>query len=250
MRSTIYSKQPTCKLITTHLFFLIINLSIFSSGFAQSFITTWKTNNSGTSNSTSITIPTTGGGYNYDVDWNDDGVFDQFGITGNVTHDFGVAGTYTIRIQGAFPRIYFNGVNGGGDNRKILSVDQWGNIAWTSMERAFSGASNLTIFAGDSPDLSGVTNMSEMFYFAWNFTGDLSTWDVSSVTNMSEMFYFAENFTSDLSTWDVSSVTNMSEMFYFAENFTSDLSAWDVSSVTNMSSMFHEADNFTSDLSL
>lgn len=52
------------------------------------FITTWKTNNAGSSNSTSITIPTTGGGYNYDVDWDNDGIFDQMGITGNVTHDF------------------------------------------------------------------------------------------------------------------------------------------------------------------
>lgn len=63
------------------------------------FITTWKTDNAGTSNSTSITIPTTGAGYNYDVDWNNDGIFDEFGLTGSVTHDFGVAGTYTIQIQ-------------------------------------------------------------------------------------------------------------------------------------------------------
>lgn len=55
---------------------------------STSFITTWKTDNTGTSNSTSITIPTTGSGYNYDVDWNNDGTFDQFGLTGSVTHDF------------------------------------------------------------------------------------------------------------------------------------------------------------------
>ncbi len=52
------------------------------------FITTWKTDNAGTSGSTSITIPTTGAGYNYDVDWNNDGTFDEFGLTGSVTHDF------------------------------------------------------------------------------------------------------------------------------------------------------------------
>ncbi len=32
------------------------------------FVTVWKTDNTGSSNSTSITIPTTGTGYNYDVD--------------------------------------------------------------------------------------------------------------------------------------------------------------------------------------
>ncbi len=52
------------------------------------FVTTWKTDNAGTSGSTSITIPTTGAGYNYDVDWNNDGTFDEFGLTGSVTHDF------------------------------------------------------------------------------------------------------------------------------------------------------------------
>ncbi len=66
---------------------------------SDDFVTTWKTDNAGISNSTSITIPTTGTGYNYDVDWNNDGTFDEFGITGSATHDFGVAGTYTIRIQ-------------------------------------------------------------------------------------------------------------------------------------------------------
>ncbi|MBK8194343.1 MAG: hypothetical protein IPK76_14435 [Lewinellaceae bacterium] len=66
----------------------------------DAFITTWKTDNPGASNSTSITIPTTGSGYNYEVDWDNDGVYDQSGITGNVTHDFGTAGTYTIRIRG------------------------------------------------------------------------------------------------------------------------------------------------------
>ncbi|MBK8194340.1 MAG: BspA family leucine-rich repeat surface protein [Lewinellaceae bacterium] len=72
----------------------------------DAFITTWKTDNPGASNSTSITIPTTGAGYNYEVDWNNDGIYEQSGLTGNVTHNFGVAGTYTIRIRGNFPRIF------------------------------------------------------------------------------------------------------------------------------------------------
>jgi hypothetical protein len=90
------------------------------------FVTTWKTNNSGTSNTTSITIPTTGTGYLYQVDWNNDGDFldtDETTLnTGNVTHNFGVAGTYTIRIRGSFPRIYFNNV---GDKSKLLFIEQW-----------------------------------------------------------------------------------------------------------------------------
>ena len=152
---------------------------------ADDFVTTWKTDNSGASNSTSITIPTTETGYNYDVDWDNDGIFDELGLSGDVTHDFGVAGTYTIRIQGAFPRIYFRYPN---DSDKILFVDQWGTGKWTSMSGAFSSTSNLTIPATDTPDFSAVTDMSGMFNGAISANPDTSIWDVSSVTNMSGMF--------------------------------------------------------------
>lgn len=72
------------------------------------FVTVWQTDNTGTSNSTSITIPTYGLGYNYDVDWTCDGTFDDIGVTGNITHDYGTAGTYNVCIRGTFPQIYFN----------------------------------------------------------------------------------------------------------------------------------------------
>ena len=62
--------QPKNLLIFLTLFIFTFNL------FSQNeFITTWKTDNPGSSNDTSITIPTTGAGYNYDVDWDNDGVF-------------------------------------------------------------------------------------------------------------------------------------------------------------------------------
>ncbi|MCG8579787.1 MAG: hypothetical protein MI866_07725, partial [Bacteroidales bacterium] len=99
------------------------------------FITTWTTNESGTSGSTEITIPTNSSyTYNYDVDWDNDGVFDETGLTGSVTHDFRTAGTYTIRIQGTFPAIYFNN---SGDKEKIISIDQWGTISWLDFSSAF-----------------------------------------------------------------------------------------------------------------
>ncbi len=150
------------------------------------FVTTWKTDNPGSSNNTSITIPCTGGGYSYDVDWNNDGVIDQVGITGSMTHDFGIAGTYLVRITGSFPRIYFNHM---GDTSKILSVDQWGDIAWASMASAFSGCANLQVLAVDTPDLSGVTDMSGMFSGCVSLNSDISSWDVSGVTDMSGMFF-------------------------------------------------------------
>jgi surface protein len=38
--------------------------------------------------------------------------------------------------------------------------------------------------------------------------GDLSEWDVSNLTNMNDMFAFAWSFNGDLSEWNVSKVTN------------------------------------------
>ncbi len=109
---------------TSLILLLFFQFVITISCSVQAFITTWKTDNSGISNNQSITIPTIRTGYNYDIDWDNDGVFDEFGITGDVTHDFGIAGIYTIAIQGDFPRIYFND---NGDKEKILSINQYFN---------------------------------------------------------------------------------------------------------------------------
>src|SRR5690554_3170400 len=125
------------------------------------FITTWKTDNPGTSNSTSITIPTfVGETYNYEVSWKNDGVWESFTTDASPTHDYLVAGTYTVAIRGSFPRIYFNNDR---DRYKILSIEQWGSNAWTSMSGAFFGCKNLQSNTTDVPDLSMVSDMSSMF---------------------------------------------------------------------------------------
>ncbi len=58
----------------------------------------------------------------YSVDWNNDGTMDQTGLTGPVMHNFGTAGTYTVRISGAKQIQFADGAN---DKLKILSIDQW-----------------------------------------------------------------------------------------------------------------------------
>ena len=55
------------------------------------------------------------------------------------------------------------------------------------------------IFNGDisSWDVSSVTNMDVSN--ASSFNGDISSWDVSNVTDMSQMFYEASAFNGDIS---------------------------------------------------
>ncbi|MES2986254.1 MAG: BspA family leucine-rich repeat surface protein [Patescibacteria group bacterium] len=212
--------------------------------FADGFITTWKTNNPGVTASNQIRIPTTGAGYNYDVDWGDGNT--DTGITGSFTHTYAAPGTYTVRIAGDFPSIYFNS---GGDRRKILTVNQWGPQQWVSMSQAFAGASNLNVVATDTPDLSIATNLSAMFASASVFNGDLSSWDVSTITDTSFMFVDASAFNQPLNSWDVSSVTDMRTMFTNATSFNQPLNSWNTGSATNMSDMFNSASSFNQNLS-
>ena len=37
---------------------------------------------------------------------------------------------------------------------RLRSIDQWGDISWTTMESAFLDAGNMTYNATDAPDLS------------------------------------------------------------------------------------------------
>ena len=204
-----------------------------------SFVTTWKTDNVGTSNSTSITVPTTGTGYNYDVDWNNDGTFDEFGLTGNVTHNYGTAGTYTVAIRGDFPRIYFNSE---GDRLKLLSIDQWGSIAWASMNRAFRGCANMVLNATDVPNLGAVTDMSFMFYGCSSFDQALPEgFNTSAATNMSSMFAYCSLYNQALpSTFNTSMVVDMSGMFRDCRAYNKELpSSFNTQRVTNMSEMFY-----------
>jgi len=201
------------------------------------FITTWKT----TSANESITVPHNSSyTYNYSVDWGD-GHSDST-QNGDATHTYVSAGTYTVKISGTFPLIYFNNA---GDKDKIYSIENWGIIEWESMASSFFGCSNLTYNATDNPNLSNVTSFSMMFFNAISFNGDLNSWDVSTITNMSKMFYHATAFNGNLSTWDVSNVTTMFEMFYNATGFNGDLSRWNVSNVTTMQEMFYNASGFT-----
>jgi surface protein len=239
--------KKVLRISTTTLYpLLLIQFLVFPCEGQVAFRTTWKTDNPGTSGNTEITIPTFSGEvYNYDVDWDNNGTWDELGITGDVTHDFGSAGYKTIRIRGDFPRIYFND---GGDALKLINILEWGDIEWSSMESAFNACRNMTCTATDSPDLSGVTSLSKMFRACDNLEGDFSDWETGTITDMSELFYGADLFNSDIGNWDVSNVTNMTYLFAWAFAFNQDLSAWDVSNVMNMNLIFNDATAFDQSL--
>ena len=203
------------------------------------FVTTWRT----ASPNESITIPVGSSTGAYTVDWGDGTVTS---VTGDASHAYASPGEYQVVISGDFTRIY---LSGSPNAEKLQSIDQWGGIQWESMNSAFWGATNTVYRATDVPDLSGVTDMSAMFFGAHFFNGDISPWDVSGVTDMSQMFRYAASFNGDISPWDVSGVADMSAMFFGARSFNGDISLWDVSGVTDMSEMFGSAASFNGDIS-
>lgn len=226
------------------IYVFILAIAISSNLFSQTpFITTWKTNNPGISTDNQIAIPTIGFGYHYTVDWGDGHV--EKGITGDAIHLYKTPGIYRVSITGSFPSIYFNNA---GDKQKLLSIDQWGEINWKSMTRAFRGCSNLKLKAKDAPNLINVKDMSGMFEGATNFNQSINHWDVSHVQNMSRLFKDAIHFNQRLDKWDVRNVTDMTGFMWGALSFNQNIGNWTVSSVNKMSYMFWNAKAFNKDI--
>ena len=219
------------------------------------FVTTWATGASHDPSARVVTIPTGEGVFDYDIDWDGDGAFDEFGLTGPATHVYDAPGTYTVRIRGVFPHLRLAKTDRA--DGRLVSIDQWGTIRWESLEEAFAPQLPRTypmppsprLLAADTPNLSRVRSMRRAFDGVSIETSSLEAWDVSSVEDMHAAFYNTSIGAHDLSGWDVSSVRDMSAMFMNATGFDGDVTAWDVSRVETMDAMFRNATSFDQDIS-
>ena len=205
----------------------------------SAFLTTWNV----TETDTTVSIPTYGA---YEIIWGD-GSAEAVRFSGPQSHSYPAAGTYQVAMTPGLSRIGLSG--SGATPERLASIDQWGEIQWTSMQAAFQGASAMTYGAADAPDLSGVTSMVNMLWGATSFNGDISSWDVSGVANMNSMFTSATSFNGNISSWDVSGVASMNSMFASATSFNGNISSWDVSGVTDMAHMFNGATSFNGNIS-
>ncbi|MCC5941917.1 MAG: BspA family leucine-rich repeat surface protein [Balneolaceae bacterium] len=211
------------------------------------FITTWQVEEG----DLQISIPMIGNGYDFTIDWGDGTDPEDYsnnpgdGVEHSLSHTYSEEGEYEVSISGDFPRIYFFNSP---DSDKIIDVVQWGDIEWSSMERAFTGASNLNISATDAPDLSSVESMRQMFNLASSLNADLNHWDTSNITDMYMTFRRAAQFNGNIEDWKTGKVTDMSNMFIEAEMFNQDIGGWDVGEVRNMAGMFRDAKAFNQNI--
>ncbi len=202
-------------------------------------------------------LPFEAGGDDYYVDWGDGGGF-VGPLNGRQSHTYTAENTETIiKIKGTTngigPNLHFRMNNNvapydtDDSKDKLLAVERWGNVMWTSMEDSFFGCSNMDVTATDKPDLSLVTNAFRMFSLCnslINANGSISGWDVSNLENMNSVFMDVSMFNQPLNDWDVSNVTNMPSLFANASSFNQPLDGWDVSNVASMSNMFNGASAF------
>ncbi|AXG73005.1 BspA family leucine-rich repeat surface protein [Flavobacterium arcticum] len=208
------------------------------------FITTWQV----TSNDLAIEFPIVEDDDipdSYTIDFGDGTVLT--GQSGTATHTYSGEGIYTVTLSGDFSRVVFGNLLVS-NSSKLLTIEQWGDTQWTSMELAFRFCINLSLNATDVPDLSMATTTEGMFLNCQSLNQPLNNWDVSSITDMSYMFNSASSLNQPLNDWNISNVTDMSGMFNGASDFDQPLNDWDVSSVTNMSKMFNGALDFNQSL--
>ena len=163
------------------------------------------------------------------------------------------------QVTDVFQAFYFAQMN------SPFSKGNWTSL--TSMQRMFFDNAGFNQPIGYW-DVSGVTNMSEMFGreamtngLGSTFDQDISDWDVRSVTDMSFMFgqrafagtsgsvIFNNGGSGNINNWNVSSVTTMRGMFGSARDgsrimFNQPIDSWDTGNVTDMALMFSGASRF------
>jgi surface protein len=142
-------------------------------------------------------------------------------------------------------------INNGTDKNRLTDVRQWGTTAWTSMQFAFFGCSNLQISATDVPNLSGVTSMAYTFMECTVLNGpsNIGSWNTATITNMSVMFTDASAFNQPIGSWNTANVVNMSNMFERATAFNQPIGDWNTAKVMYMNQMFSGAIAFNQPIS-
>ena len=202
----------------------------------MAFIIKIKTDNSdfGSSNDDQFTLPLKSGAiYNFDIDWGDSTSQTVTSAT-PITHTYPSIGEYEISITenvaGGFPTLSFSEVSG--DRLKLLEIMQWGLNTWQTLNRSFSGCSNMTITATD--EATANTGSVTDFEYAFNNCSGMTFFpliNTSSATTLYRTWLNCSGLTS-FPLLDTSNVTNFENTWTSCSNLT-EFPVIDTSSGTN-----------------
>ena len=236
----------------------MINTGIFSSRHRMSkFKSIWRT----TGPNETIQLPVIAP---YVIDWGD-----GIETSTETSHEYAIAGDYTIKITGVITDFVFNN---SGDKLKILEVQQFGgmteiksasffgcsNLDITAEEKLNAGISLLNAFNGNSSlvynpsinllDTSLTQNMIGVFQGDSLFNNSIGNWVLSACITISAILRETSIFNQNLDSWDVSNVTDTSSAFQSSFLFNSPLNSWVTSSFVLCTAMFRAAFDFNQPL--
>ena len=120
---------------------------------SKAFKTTWNVS-VGT-----LTIPSQTGYYNCTVDWGD-GTTPTRHTFGDLKHLYATAGLCQISITGQY-----SGLGGrySAASKNLVSIDDWGNVGFTSMKSAFYNCNLASLPSGSITGAENVTDFSSCF---------------------------------------------------------------------------------------
>lgn len=232
-------KQIYCLLLGLT-FFLVQEIK------AQPFVTVWDLSIPGSSSNGFSFSANTTGIVNYTWETIPAGTSGSGTFTGGIAAISGLPPGTVIRLIIDPTNLNRVIMGPGSDVDRLIDVEQWGAVHWTSMENAFEGCYNLNISATDLPDLSNVSSFLGMFRYCSSLSGpsNIDAWNTQNVTNMCSMFANAPNFNQPLGSWNTQNVTNMTYMFLGASLFNQPIGSWNTQNVTGMGGMFAGATSF------
>ena len=221
------------------------NLVVIAANVSSAFVTKWDTN---LASGTRITLGLDGT-VDATISWGDGTTTEARG-SGPYYHTYNEDGIYTVSVTGTVTAYNSWDNTDGSDRRKLIEVVAWGNVGFKSLHSAFRDASNLLAVPASTEGIENVSDMSNMFWGATSFNGDISDWNTGNVTNMANMFREATAFNGDIGSWDTRNVMSMFQMFFRANAFNGDIGSWDTGNVKDMSGMFSSAHSFNQNIGI
>lgn len=205
---------------------------------SNAFITYWKTDNAGTSNSDQITIPTlSSGSYNCKVDWGDN-TSDYITAYNDSkwTHTYPAAGEYEVRIEGLFNVMRFGN---SGDRLKLLEIRQWGDLKYELGNAQFFGCGELIIPATDKYVIA-LGGMFRQFRFCFSLVKfpSMTISNMEIATGLNETFFACTSLTEDFGEWRFGKNVTLNNTFRNSGSVDFSMADWNAQYITSATNCF------------